>query len=278
MLLLLVILGSSFAIVPAAVFAAPVACGSTITSSTTLKADIGPCPGAGIVIGKNGITLNCAGHVITGSNLAYGVDLTGRSGVTVKKCVVEDFDDGFYLSGSSNNKLVKNTAESDGDGFYLFSSTWNMLTSNTADGNTYYGFALSGSCSGNTLKSNVANQNNDAGFILFELTASNKLIKNTADQNLGGGSSGYGFEVEGSSGQKLTSNTADSNNYGFYVTSSMSNKLGSNLAYGNEVYGFFDDSTGSGTSGTANTYSPMDFCNSNGFGGAFPIGLCGPQT
>ena len=59
-LLLFIILGSTLVFFPVAVFAQPVACNTTITANTTLPANIGPCSGNGIIVGANGITLDCA--------------------------------------------------------------------------------------------------------------------------------------------------------------------------------------------------------------------------
>ncbi|MBI3841261.1 MAG: hypothetical protein HY297_04840 [Thaumarchaeota archaeon] len=39
------------------------------------------------------------------------------------------------------------------------------------------------------------------------------------------------------------------------------------------TFGYFDDSIGGGTAGTANTYTG-DKCNANGLGDSSPAGLC----
>lgn len=63
-LLLATILGSTLAFLPAPVTATTIVCGSTITASTTLNADIGPCSSNGLTVGANNIVLNCAGYTI----------------------------------------------------------------------------------------------------------------------------------------------------------------------------------------------------------------------
>ena len=45
-----------------------IACGATLTKSTTLTADLLSCPGTALVIGADGITVNLAGHTISGTN------------------------------------------------------------------------------------------------------------------------------------------------------------------------------------------------------------------
>src|SRR3954468_9415828 len=64
-----------------AAFAAPAfgaarpACGDVITSNTTLRADLRDCPGDGLVIGADGITLDLNGHTIGGDAISGGDDV-----------------------------------------------------------------------------------------------------------------------------------------------------------------------------------------------------------
>jgi hypothetical protein len=48
----------------------PIECGDTITHSVTLTADLGPCPGDGLIVGADGITIDLGGHTLTGSRPA----------------------------------------------------------------------------------------------------------------------------------------------------------------------------------------------------------------
>lgn len=52
------------ALQPAAVSAQPVACGQVITEDTTLHNDLTECPGAALVIGADGVTLELNGHTV----------------------------------------------------------------------------------------------------------------------------------------------------------------------------------------------------------------------
>ena len=150
-------------------FAAPLAgtasathigCGTTITASTTLHSDIGPCSGDGIIIGANNITLNLNGHEIFGTpgpgdgNQA-GIRLPFRSGVTITSGrgpqptgAVRDFDAGVFINGGSKNNvgnlIVRDnvgplTSESLlGDGIILFHSAMNRIINNTVLRNGYF--------------------------------------------------------------------------------------------------------------------------------------------
>ena len=82
--------------------AAPLTCGSVVTSSTTLTADIGPCADNGIVVGADNITLDLGGHHVFGTPQpgdGAGVLVQGRHQVTVVDGTVTDFDAGVVMSG-----------------------------------------------------------------------------------------------------------------------------------------------------------------------------------
>jgi large repetitive protein len=60
-------------------------CGSTLTTSTRLSADILHCPGTALVIGADGITVDLGGHTISGTNASgsEGIANDGHSGVHI---------------------------------------------------------------------------------------------------------------------------------------------------------------------------------------------------
>ena len=90
--------------------AAHVSCGQTITQSTTLDSDVGPCPNNGIIVGADGITLNLNGHRVfgtAGSGDGAGILLHNRTGVTVTTGSVTDFDGGVAIAGGGGNTVVR---------------------------------------------------------------------------------------------------------------------------------------------------------------------------
>jgi parallel beta-helix repeat protein len=165
-LILLAVLGSTLILSLSPVFANPV-CGATITTNTTLTANIGPCSGDGLDIGANSITLNCAGHTITGTsgNTNNGISIWMRTHVIVENCKVTGFGAGIWVYQSSGNTITGNTATKNlYDGFVVASSTSNLLTKNTANNNKCDGFVLDLSSSKNTLTGNTANSNACYGY------------------------------------------------------------------------------------------------------------------
>lgn len=134
-------------------------CGQTITRSTTLTADVGPCEGDGIVIGADNIRLNLNGHTISGthgpgSGNQAGIRLPFRSGVTVtghpgrsgKTGTVTGFDAGVVVNGGSGNTIEDLTVRDNigpddtvnatlGDGIVLFHSGSNRIINNVVSHN-----------------------------------------------------------------------------------------------------------------------------------------------
>ncbi len=139
-------------IVPAE--AAVLSCGQTITVSTTLENDVGPCTNHGIIIGADNITFDLNGHRIFGTenvNDKAGVYLLNRSGVTVRNGTVTNFDIGVAIEGGSGNTVTGIEARDNiggsggigGDGIAILSSRGNRIVANrTVNNGPYSGIGL----------------------------------------------------------------------------------------------------------------------------------------
>ena len=97
-----------------ALLAAPVGCGDTISVDTTLHADLLDCPGHGIVIGADDITLDLNGHVIDGDDALMepcpeicdvGVLNDGHDGVRIRDGDIRQFAIGVLVFGARTNGL-----------------------------------------------------------------------------------------------------------------------------------------------------------------------------
>ncbi len=259
-------------------------CGQTITQSVTLDSDLN-CVNSGtdgIVIGANGIILDCAGHTISGPVSSYrgmtgldGITLVHANGVTVKNCHVAYFDNGFVVrSISTDNKLVYDKADNNGNyGFDIMTnSNNNQLYHDEAAHNGGYGFVMEAGSNGNQVDSSLSSGNTEAGFVA--LTGSNdtafendKSYKNLQDgfiisssssgtiQNSQAVENAYsGFALFGSSGASIGNNTSTSNGMGGYLlVVSSSNKLDNNNAEKNGQDGFLADSDSIGNVISNNT-------------------------
>jgi hypothetical protein len=131
----------------------PGRCGEVITTSTTLHANIGPCPAGtdGIILGADNVTLNLNGHSVIGPGVgadtggSVGIRIAQHTGDTITSGTVSGFDAGIALIGASNNAISHMTVQNNvaplstpngfegsefGDGIVLLFSGGNKIDSN----------------------------------------------------------------------------------------------------------------------------------------------------
>ena len=74
-------------------YASHVTCGQAITQDTVLDSDLLDCPGDGVVIGADNITLDLDGHTIDGGGGSSGVSNDGSyDGITIKNGSIKQFE------------------------------------------------------------------------------------------------------------------------------------------------------------------------------------------
>ncbi len=215
-----------------------------------------------VVIAADDVTLDCAGHRITGTGTAEdGSDGTGvlvdsRTGVTVENCHVTNFSTGLIVADSTATVLRDNSASGNRQGFEVARSTA-TLTDNVANDNASWGFFLSGDNDGTKLTGNAARLNGFIGYVL-DNSSGNELDANRASQNgwdstfftdfqLSGSDGNYlsnnvtsgpgGFRLGGSDNNSFTDNTA--NRGLFWLNRSSGNTFTGNTATDNEEIGFY---------------------------------------
>jgi parallel beta-helix repeat protein len=110
-----------------------VSCGDVITSDTTLDSDLLNCPGDGVVIGADNVTLNLAGHTIGGTGPGdgnQGVDNdAGHDGVEVRSGQIRDFHSAVYFDHADGG-WVHGVTVTSGGGFEAFDSDSNVIERN----------------------------------------------------------------------------------------------------------------------------------------------------
>jgi parallel beta-helix repeat protein len=200
-----------------------------------------------IFIEASDVTLDCAGHTISGASLDpnwSGIHVNGRSGVTIRNCFVDDFNAGFEIKGSSDNTFENNTISNVRQGFTLLGS----------DSNTLFG-------------NRVVGASDWFGYGLFEGSDGNELRENSATAV-----SGVGFMIQGSNNNVFANNDA-SGNYGNGLGAnppSSGNTYAGNTATNNTNHDFEDNTSGgTGDAGTDNTYTD-NICD----GRSSPRSLC----
>ncbi len=252
------------------VFASSTACGVSISTSTTLTGNVGPCPGNGLIISGNNVVLNCNGYTVTGSpdNGGTGIQTApGVSGATIENCRVTNFIYGILLGNGGGDSIIGNQVVSNTVfGFFIVSHS-SFVVNNVALKNAQAGFAFYGCNLGSECPGGIS-------FGYGNQVTNNKAVDNGQNS----GNSGFGFL--GTVGDTLTNNKAVNNlgngfTFGYNGGSNPAtgNTLTSNKAVHNGAFGFFDDNPGFGTSGTANTYYG-NVCQADASGPSSPPGLC----
>lgn len=163
-----------------------------ITTDTTLTED----HEGSIVIAADAVTLDCAGHAVTGVGPGSGILIQDRSDVSVRNCKVSGFDNGIvafaamrttiasnatwgngfagiWLDTAPETKVRGNATWGNGDnGVGILDSAGILVKGNTATGNLgTAGFAMERVTSG-AFRQNVSEENAHAGFNIIEAIAS----------------------------------------------------------------------------------------------------------
>ena len=88
-------------------------CGDTVVTDTTLTADIGGCPKAGLKIASP-VVLDCSNRAVTGvkngsrDNGEVGIHLDPGIGAEVRNCRVSGFRQGIRIGSGHDNRIVNN--------------------------------------------------------------------------------------------------------------------------------------------------------------------------
>ena len=179
-----------------------------------------------IVIRKDNIVIDGANHVLQGTYDygSIGIDLSGRSDVTIKNMKIENFEYGIYLVAASNNVLSENE-----------------LTNN------YCAIWIATSSDGNTVSGNSIANNEMYGMWLKD-SSNNKISENEFTSH-----GNYTIYMRASSHTTFSGNYLADNKLGFFIYEASNNVLYHNNFVNNanpvSVYNstnVFDDGNPSG--------------------------------
>ena len=207
-------------------------CGATITTNTTLTADLLGCTTNGLVIGANNITLDCQGHVISAAGPfdgRAGILSQGIQNLTIRNCIIRNYSYGVHFSQTHHSQLVGSILDRNYHGVFMENSDSNLLADNRATAGLGIGFLL-GPSRNLIVRNNTADDNSE-GLHLFSVSAST-LTGNNASRNLGGsgGGAGGGLFMFVSSGNTLYSNEIRNNSpWGLDFLDSNNNVIYNNL-------------------------------------------------
>jgi parallel beta-helix repeat protein len=181
-----------------------------------------------IVVERDNIVIDGAGYALqgTGADYSKGIDLTGRSNVTIKNMNIRAFYFGIYLSGSSGNNVSGSNMTNNSYGIALsdFSSSNNSITRNNLGNNGKVGIYIFGSF--NTLSGN--NITNSSCGIEFSYSSNNMVYGNIITA-----SHYWGVWLSDSLNNSISGNSIANSQYGIYLSYSSNNSVYHNNFIGN---------------------------------------------
>jgi len=186
-----------------------------------------------IVVERDNIVVDGAGYTVQGTGSGKGIDLSGRSNVTIKNMEIMfqrtplTYWDGIYLLDSYNNSISGNHITAGDCGLKLQYSSNNTISGNSISNNGY-------------------------GIYLFD-SFHNMISGNNITDN-GYGMNGCGIDLVYSSNNTISGNNITHNGYGIYLYESSNNNsiyhnnFINNLeqVYSSESTNVWDDSAGKG--------------------------------
>jgi parallel beta-helix repeat protein len=200
----------------------------TLTDNVSSSAD-------GIVVQKDNITLDGAGHSLQGASATgyTGIFLTGRSNVTIKNIRIENFYDGIWFDSSSHCNITSNSLATNGyDGIYLHSCLGSSVADNAVTGSAMHGIGLD-SCFNMSVAGNTVRAGNGCGIMLYD---SNSI--SVARNNVTANALGCGVRLYSSSSNSVAANVLAENAEGIHLEfSSNNNSIMGNAITGNHEYG-----------------------------------------
>jgi parallel beta-helix repeat protein len=181
----------------------------------------------GIVVERDNIVIDGAGYTLQGTG-ETGINLTGRSNVTIKDTEIAGFKNGIWLYRSSSNSISGNNITNNGAGIFdphvlkggasvgviLYESSNNMISKNNIENNEY-GISMS-SPDNIVIKNNITN--NGAGIIIGG-SGGNTISRNNILNN------GAGIHLWSSKNSVFYDNNIINNKYGVAEGFTTSNNL-----------------------------------------------------
>jgi len=239
-------------------------CGQEITENTILYNDVANCSGNGIVIGSDNITLDCAGHTISGVGLitinAFGVKNGnafggehGYDNVIIKNCNIFNFTMGVSLFDVQNSTVTGNNisynhcygkikCSSAGWGIVIDTLHNSTISDNFLSKNYQSGISM-GHSNGNLISNNTVlfSSNGWAGIDLSTDNFFNTISGNTITGNSGGLKIYNCCGATGGANNTISNNNFDANNWANIILDSGTsyNKIFNNNISDSTQYGIY---------------------------------------
>lgn len=193
----------------------PTAPVSTLDNVTyTLTANINS-PGDGIIVERENITIDGDQYAVQGLGTSNGINVTGRSNVTVKNTLISNFVRGIYLD-DTNRTTVSGNVIANNDYGIKFSSSFNVsIRGNDITATSEYGIWL-GSSSNVSISGNNITANNSYGIYLAS-SSNNSISGNNMTNNSGGVPSGGIVLIYSSNNNSIFGNNITNSSAGVWL-------------------------------------------------------------
>jgi parallel beta-helix repeat protein len=234
-----------------------VKCGQVVTKSITLANSLSNCHGNGLVIGANNLTIDLAGHSISGVNTrgTEGIADDGHPGAHIQNGTIQRFFlNGVGLRGAPHSVVSNMTIQGIGAGNVEGDASAGVLVKNSAGtsvannkiSNNVVSFQSDGvdvlSSPGTTVRGNVLAANSWDGMVV--LFSPDSIVSANTVQ----GNKNQGLELNGNSDRSVVSGNFAGNNAvnGLTIGASSKVRIEGNFLKGNGENGlFFFDLNGS---------------------------------
>jgi len=179
-----------------------IACGSTITTDTTLDSNL-RCDTTGFALVVKSATLDLNGHVVQGAGTGGGISLAGN-GATVVNGTVRNFGGGVVSQGFVANTVIRNV----------------RIVDNAGIGVSY------GHGSAATIDSSTVSGNGGDGILGFDFVGL-RVLSSTISRN---GGSGINAELQLDSGDYEGNRITRNAGYGIFAWLSFTQAVGNFIA------------------------------------------------
>jgi hypothetical protein len=225
-------------VVAAPANAAQIHCGSTITKSTKLTKDITGCPGVGLRIGADDITLDLNGHTVSAAAernpKAHGILNESHDHVTIRGGAVRGFGAyGVRLSHADRNVVIDMTMRGNFTGIGLFESDRGLVSRNVMTGSRFVGANLTGGVRNRVVHNEVTGSAGPGVFVHGSPDETGKRHRVAANDL-----DGNGIEIQpGPVRTRVVGNSVMSAHGDGIVTFEPSTVIGGNVLLGNLLHG-----------------------------------------
>ena len=191
----------------------PVACGDVIATDTTLIADL-TCPSDALVIGATGVTLDLAGHTLSGQGVGIGVSSLSSFVITIENGSIQGFGAGVVLGDTGLRGSVTisqlTVTRNVGIGIDLGGDSWmDVISGNTISRNGGDGIRARFANDASTFNQNNVFLNGGDGFAIDHATST--FTNNDARRNSGNGISVNDSGASFAPTYHFQNNTTDNN-------------------------------------------------------------------